>query len=218
VNRRCLLTLVAVSGFNLAWARASLASITFPDVVATEWGIETPECTLCHSRSVGTSGTATKPFAQSLVLLFGAQATNKGALRSALAQDKQTSNDSDGDFVSDYDELVQDHTDPNDRNSFKMEPPSTGGSPGTASGGSVAMPDPGDAGAPTGEGGTAGAEASSGGMPESPAQCRTTRIYPTPSYGCAMRVHPGTDGEFFALLIFPALALLRRRPRPASSP
>ena len=103
----------------LAWAaslvvtRVASASPNFPAEVQKEWALPSaPDCIVCHQNDLGGAGTATKPFARSLER-EGLVEEDIGSLDTALAALKAQNTDSDGDGISDIDEL-QMGSDPND--------------------------------------------------------------------------------------------------------
>jgi hypothetical protein len=93
--------------------RIASASPNFPAELQKEWDLPTaPGCIVCHQNDLGGVGTATKPFARSLQRK-GLVQEDIGSLDTALAALKAQNTDSDGDGISDIDEL-QMGTDPND--------------------------------------------------------------------------------------------------------
>jgi hypothetical protein len=93
--------------------RLASASPNFPPEVKKEWDLPTiPDCIVCHQNDQGGFGTATKPFARSLER-EGLVAEDVGSLDKALAALKSQNTDSDGDGISDIDEL-QMGSDPDD--------------------------------------------------------------------------------------------------------
>ncbi|HWZ91320.1 MAG TPA: thrombospondin type 3 repeat-containing protein [Polyangiaceae bacterium] len=104
----CLLTAFAVS------PRVASASPDYPGIVQKEWQLPTaPDCTVCHQTDAGGTGTSTKFFSRSLQREGLVGNDNDGSLVNALAALKSQNTDSDGDGISDYDEL-QMGSDPND--------------------------------------------------------------------------------------------------------
>lgn len=116
-----------VAGLGVLWAlslvsQISLASPTFPSVVESEIPMQcTPDCTICHTDSPGTSAaTATKPFAIQVLnptcmdgQVFpncrgtpqGVKAGDTASLVAQLTRIKTDMTDSDGDTLSDAVEL-----------------------------------------------------------------------------------------------------------------
>lgn len=82
-----------------------LLSPIFPGTVESHLGLTyTPQCTLCHETLAGGFGTATQPFGVA-VMSRGAVAGNTATLEIALDALDAENRDSDGDTVSDIDEL-----------------------------------------------------------------------------------------------------------------
>jgi Bacterial TSP3 repeat len=90
------------------------ASPAYPVAVQADLKLtETPRCTLCHTTDLGGKGTISSYFGRTL-LRDGAQGNDDiGALKAALEMMESEQTDSDGDGVSDIDELRA-GTDPND--------------------------------------------------------------------------------------------------------
>lgn len=104
---------------------SALASPTFPSVVQSHWSLSyAPTCSTCHQNGQTGLGTVTTPFGVSL-RAAGAKAQDENALMAALDTIAANNTDSDGDGVSDMEELVA-GTNPN----------------GTSGGASAAAPDP----------------------------------------------------------------------------
>lgn len=103
----CALLIVT---FAAAEARAS---DVFPHQIATTLGLAAdPPCTICHRDLNGGTGTVVKPFGKTMQG-FGLRAGDVASLVSALQESERTHADSDGDGVSDIDELKR-GKDPND--------------------------------------------------------------------------------------------------------
>jgi hypothetical protein len=99
---------------SLLGARAASATPEFPDAVASTWKVKAPDCTLCHG-----DDSLTVP--KHVTTLVGRWFFGKGltpyadsTLKTLLEESRKSSQDSDGDGISDYEELV-DGTDPNER-------------------------------------------------------------------------------------------------------
>jgi Bacterial TSP3 repeat len=97
-----------------AMPRLAAASPNYPDEIKKQWQIPgpAPDCLVCHQTEVGGNGTSTKPFSRSLQR-EGLVGMDLGSLDAALAALKAQNTDSDGDGISDIDEL-QMGSDPND--------------------------------------------------------------------------------------------------------
>ncbi len=96
----------------LALAAPAAATGAFPNIIRDTLALDAaPACTVCHTDPGGGSGTATKPFAESLVAA-GLEAFDRASLEAALATLEADGTDSDGDGVGDIDELKA-GTDPN---------------------------------------------------------------------------------------------------------
>jgi hypothetical protein len=98
-----------LAGAVVAASSGALASMTYPEALRSELGLEEiagtpPGCQLCHRDDVGGLKTATKPFARSL-LTAGASGANVPGLLSALHRLEKEATDSDSDGVGDIDEL-----------------------------------------------------------------------------------------------------------------
>jgi hypothetical protein len=97
-----------------AFATPCFAWPEYPQVVQDTLHLQTPpDCILCHTSDLGGAGTATKPFARTLEQFGLGAALDPGLLASALDQVVTCQTDSDGDGISDVDE-IKNGTDPND--------------------------------------------------------------------------------------------------------
>ena len=95
----------AVLVLALLLSLPAAATSSFPGVIRDTLGLDaSPTCTVCHTTPGGGSGTATKPFAESLGAA-GLQAFNNASLEAALAELEANGTDSDSDGVGDIDEL-----------------------------------------------------------------------------------------------------------------
>jgi Bacterial TSP3 repeat len=99
----------------LAFATPCMAYPAYPQVVQDTLHLQppAPDCILCHTSDSGGAGTATKPFARTLEQFGLGAALDPGLLASALDQVVTCQTDSDGDGISDVDE-IKNGTDPND--------------------------------------------------------------------------------------------------------
>jgi hypothetical protein len=102
IPSRKMFVLVGIVAMALTPSLAR-ASKTYPLVLKEELGLDyEPECTICHTTKDGGNKTVTKPFGRALVQL-GLVAGSNQSLRNTLALAEGL--DSDGDTVSDLDEL-----------------------------------------------------------------------------------------------------------------
>ena len=84
------------------------ATPNFPDALRSTWDLPalpvSPPCLLCHSNAAGGTGTAVTPFG-SFLRSRGLRAYDLASLRNALEADRGEKHDSDGNGLSDYDDL-----------------------------------------------------------------------------------------------------------------
>jgi hypothetical protein len=105
------------------------ATSNFPAELQSHLGLRsTPDCTLCHTTSLGGVGTVTKPFGQSM-RAHGLVAFDTGSLDRALDALASINADSDGDCIPDIQELKQ-GADPNVPNADAGRCTPTGGGSG----------------------------------------------------------------------------------------
>jgi hypothetical protein len=195
-------------------AKNSLASDGFPDVVRSEWsvtnlGVSGRGCLLCHSNEAGGIATVRQKFGIALRDRYNVTSKNAGALRSALGKMRSDGTDSDGDRVSDYEELVNG----TNLNVFDAMPepepePGSGGETSSTGGTDAGT----EGGAPSNAGGRAGSTPNpSAGPPEEP-------DLPALETGCS--AHPGTRGTLplAGLALAFAFALVTFRATRGSGP
>ncbi len=185
---------------STAWA-----SKNYPQVVESFWDVRTlpvksgKGCLLCHKSEAGGKNTTTKPFGVTLKNKGGTIGASPGSLQRGLEYVRLRGTNSDGDPVADYQEIVVDGTDPNDKNDYvpppPPPPPPEGGQGGEGS-------SSGEAGS-TGEGGTTGVTVSQTDYPPlSPSE-----LPPPYVHGCTVsEPASGSPGELITLL---AIALFR---------
>jgi len=93
-------------------APAASATRSFPNDLRTELHLSyAPPCALCHELGMTGIGTVTTPFGESM-RLRGLRAGDSASLSEALGRMRRDNVDSDGDGVTDLDELAH-GTDPN---------------------------------------------------------------------------------------------------------
>jgi hypothetical protein len=198
-------------------AKNSLASDGFPDVVRSEWGVTSlgvsgRGCLLCHSNEAGGIATVRQKFGITLRDRYRVTSKNAGALRSALGKMRSDGTDSDGDRVSDYEELLNG----TNLNVFDAMPePQPEPEPEPGSGGetdSIGGADAGtEGGAPSNTGGRAGS------TPNPPDVPPEEPDLPMLETGCS--AHPGTGATLpLANLALAGLALVTFRATRGSGP
>lgn len=112
-TRRARPVRVAVSAAVLFLAPGALASPDYPTAIQDELGTPcVPQCTLCHTTNPGRAGTASQPFVNTLKVPGMNTSGLRTAIRALAADQSADAPDTDGDGVSDVDELLQGH-DPN---------------------------------------------------------------------------------------------------------
>lgn len=111
MSRRSSLVLGAVAAALMCTSVAK-ASDEYPDVIAqTLQAKVTPSCTICHASTAGGSGTVVKPFGVYLQQR-GLVSNDANSLKTALTAMTGERHDTDGDGITDGDEL-KNGTDPN---------------------------------------------------------------------------------------------------------
>lgn len=99
---------IALALAILGIVREAGATPNFPDELESHYGLTSlpgsPPCLLCHSGPAGGKGTATTPFGAYL-RSRGAQSYDAASLRAALDADRGENHDSDGNGLSDYEDL-----------------------------------------------------------------------------------------------------------------
>ncbi len=97
------------------WGARVSASPEYPTIIQAELEMECPPvCTTCHTVDPGVSGTASRPFAQTLKG-FGLVEQDEDSLVDALEEMRATATDSDADSFTDESELLSSPpSDPND--------------------------------------------------------------------------------------------------------
>ena len=93
--------------FGCLLSASAFASPTYPPTIQSDLGLaQAPDCTLCHRDQLGGAGTVVRPFGRTLIDHFQLTGNNNVALlKAALAGDDAQNLDSDGDGVTDIDEL-----------------------------------------------------------------------------------------------------------------
>ena len=106
MTRLRLLSQLVVLLAGLLIAAPALASTEYPPTIKAQLGLmQAPDCTLCHRDDNGGARTVVRPFGRTLESRFGLTGGNVGLLRAAITADDNEHFDSDGDGVSDIDEL-----------------------------------------------------------------------------------------------------------------
>ena len=201
-------TLGLVAACLLLISRPAVASIEYPTLVKSYWGVKKlpvtggDGCPLCHTTDPGMLGTANQRFALTLKG-FGLQSLNDNALKAALDKNKSMMSDSDGDGYSDYEELVVYGTNPDDANDHPALMQTGVGGSGTGDS-SAAGSTPDTAGASPAMDGT------DGGV-DVPTECQTSteQIYPTLGHGCSFGA--GSAGSNVTMLAGVLAACVLRR-------
>lgn len=91
----------------LGWSARAVASPSYPNAVQKASGSPCPPpCTVCHESESGGYGTATKPFAESMMAVGDLEAEDEQLVAPAIAALKAAQIDSDADGVDDVSELA----------------------------------------------------------------------------------------------------------------
>ncbi len=100
--------------FGCLLSAPAFGSPTYPPTIQSDLQLaQMPDCTLCHRDDLGGAGTVIRPFGRTLMDRFQLTGNNNVALlKAALAGDDAQNLDSDGDGVTDIDELRME-TNPN---------------------------------------------------------------------------------------------------------
>jgi len=132
MNRRTHLFAIVFSLGAIFFARSASASPTFPDAVKRALSLSySPPCALCHEGGRTGAGTVTTPFGRA-VRDRGAAAGNDASLIAAVQKIAADKIDSDGDGVTDGEELKH-GTDPNSKGGASLDTPEIGYGCGGAS-------------------------------------------------------------------------------------
>ena len=92
--------------------RSAFATSDFPGAIQSDLGLSyTPPCSYCHTNGITGTGTVQTPFGKTM-RGFKLVPGNEASLSAALAQLETSKVDSDGDGISDFDELKE-GSDPN---------------------------------------------------------------------------------------------------------
>jgi hypothetical protein len=120
------------------WTRAAHASDNFPDALKLHWDITTlpvggEGCRLCDNTDTGGLDDLNRYLGYRLKNTYNVRRRVQVTLTRALDQIEIRRDDSDGDGATDYEEIVEDRTNPSDPNSHRVfEVPSEGGAGGEA--------------------------------------------------------------------------------------
>lgn len=106
-NSKHWLVLIGALTFSGLHAGSARASDSYPQKVQTAAGSPCPPpCTVCHLTTNGGTGTALKPFAESMIDFGGLEGEDADLVAPAVQSLRDEQIDSDGDGVSDIDELA----------------------------------------------------------------------------------------------------------------
>lgn len=197
-----------VSGATLAWLPVEArASETFADVVRTRWKVPNGRlpvpgegCRLCHDSDAGGLDNVRTYFGLRIRDTYRVTRRRDDLLQRALDSIQSNRDDSDRDGISDYEEVAEDGTNPNDPRSRR--PPDT-------------VPSEGGAGGEDGSGGAVG-EGGSTGEPSLPPLPPLPELPPPLAHGCSVTTRSSRDpwvglGALGAVL---GVAARRRRRHP----
>jgi hypothetical protein len=137
----------------LAYAGTVRGSEVFPDAVRQHWQVPNnvlpgggPRgCRLCHNTDEGGLTDLNRYFGYRLKVVYGVTRRNIDRLKRGLDQVEARRDDSDGDRATDYEEVVEDATNPNDGRSHRsfevVNQGGAGGDDGSGTeGGAEALP------------------------------------------------------------------------------
>jgi hypothetical protein len=195
---RLPLCLATLAGAFFA-ATPARASEIFPEVIHETWDFDhtipvqgNQGCRLCHTDEVGGTENVTQRFGRVIKEHYRVEEKQSAKLENALKDIRTRRQDTDGDGVTDFDEIVEDSTNPNDENDFIEPPP----------------PSEGGAGGETGEAGSRSSETE---LPPTAPPLEFDDLPPPMGHGCAIG-GPSRDSLAYGAGLFFALGLwLRRR-------
>jgi hypothetical protein len=181
-------------------ATPARASEVFPEVIRQTWDFDhaipvqgSKGCRLCHSDEIGGTENVTQRFGRVIKEHYKVEEKQSAKLENALQDIRTRRQDTDADGVTDFAEIVEDSTNPNDSSDFIAPPP---------------PPSEGGAGGETGAAGGTSAEAE---LPPTAPPLDLEDLPPPMGHGCAIGA-PREPSLAHAAGLFVALGLwLRRR-------